>query len=241
MVDPLIYLYNKTGYKKSLIKSFHTGEKYAIIEMNNGWYGVCALTEKCEISEIPEIINLDQYSDRVLYQCYLNAIFNLAYQHLPSSSALDNLPFHQYKNIVMVGMFRPLLKRYHENGIFPVVFDMHVNEPGVTPNEEMPGWLKKSDLVIITATSVTNKTFTGISELLSHRPKCILAGPSTILHPELFLYIPNGILSGMLFSPSQPELINTIKEGFGTQEFKKYGKKVDIYPDLIRNSPVGKK
>jgi hypothetical protein len=129
----------------------------------------------------------------------------------------------------MIGYFKPLLKRYQEWGIKPIVFDHNKNDKALTPMAEQACWLKKADLVIMSATTLANNTFNQIISNINTDATVAFTGPSSILHRDFFKFIPNGIISGMLFEPDNQELIDCIKNGHGTQYFKRFGKKVDLY------------
>jgi uncharacterized protein (DUF4213/DUF364 family) len=101
---------------------------------------------------------------------------------------------------------------------------------------EQAYWLKKADLVIMSATTLANNTFNQIITNINTDATVAFTGPSSILHRDFFKFIPNGIISGMLFEPGNQELIDCIKNGHGTQYFKRFGKKVDLY----HNELVGK-
>lgn len=226
--DPLKHFYKKIGYSASQIKQFIIGEKYAIVELGNGACGVCGKNNEALSANISQQINFDNFHDRLLYNCYVNAKLNCNWLHLSPSSFVETLKVEEYKNIVMIGLFRPLLERYHKKKVYPAVFDMNKNEPGLTPMNKQNELLRNADLVIISATTIANNTFTGIINHCPPQSLKVLTGPSSILHHDMFCFLPNGVISGMVFAPNKQGLIEVIKKGHGTKHFKKFGKKVDL-------------
>lgn len=229
MIDPLEHFLTFEPLLKENIKSYTIGARYCIIELNNGNYGVCGVGIFKLETHIPNKIDLNNFSHRHLYTCYLNAIYNPEHFTKPTSSFVDNINSNEFKIIVMIGLFRPLLKRYQKLGISPIIFDLNKDEVGITPMEEQPYWLKKADLVILTGTTIANNTLKEILYNINSSTRVAMAGPSTLLHPYMFELHENLVLSGMLFEPNNLELVKCINEGYGTQHFKKYGKKVDIF------------
>jgi uncharacterized protein (DUF4213/DUF364 family) len=228
MTEPLSHFYNKIGYSPNEIKQFIIGKKYALVELNNGFCGVCGKNNQQLSAKISTSLNLNKFHDRLLYNCYVNAKTSCLYQQWPKSSFVETVDIEKYKNVVMIGLFRPLLKRYHKKQVYPAVFDMNKNEPGLTPMHKQAEMLQKAGLVIISATTVANQTFMDIINQCSPKAVKVLTGPSAILHPDMFNYIPSGVISGMVFAPNNAPLVASINAGHGTRHFKHFGKKIDI-------------
>ena len=237
-MDPLAYYLETIGYESKKVKQFFIGEKYAIAELNDGYCGVCGHTIDVLQVAVPSALNLNENTHRLLYVCYLNALLNRHCSHLPTSSFVEQLNEYNFKQIVMIGYFKPLLKRYQEWGIKPIIFDHNKDDQTLTPMAEQAYWLKKADLVIMSATTLANNTFNQIISNINSQTKDAFTGPSSILHHDFFRFLPNGIISGMLFEPGNQELIDCIKAGHGTQYFKRFGKKVDLYQsELVGKEP----
>jgi len=230
-MDILHHFASITPFELDKIRNYIVGDKYALIELIDGNYGVCGVGKETVTDEIPERIDLKIISHRILYICYLNALFNCKYNQNPTSSFVENISPEQFPAIVMIGLFKPVLKKYNELGIKPIVFDIIKDSDILTPLNQQEKYLKNADLVIITGTTIANNSFSEIISKVSLKAKIVILGPSTLLHPDIFVFIPNAILSGMVFKPNQPELKLSIKEGRGTRYFKRFGKKVDIYPN----------
>ncbi len=226
--EPLSFFYNKFGYHAELIKRFGVGEKYSIIELTDGNCGVCGLNKPNTKSEIPTNIDLNNYSHRTLYTCYLNALLNNKQKHLSISSFPEQIENGKYHNIVMIGLFRPLLKRFQTKNITPVIFDINKNENCITPIHKINKELAKADLVILSATTIVNNTFTEIIANTNKKALINIAEPTTIMHSYMENWINKGVISGMVFSEELNGLFETIMDGHGTQQFKIYGKKVDF-------------
>lgn len=228
-MDPLEYYLKTIGYESQRVNQFFIGEKYALAELTDGYCGVCGHTTNDLQATVPPELNLSNNKHRLLYVCYLNALLNRHCSHLPTSSFVDQLNDYDFKQVVMIGYFKPLLNRYQERGIKPIVFDHNKTDVALTPMAEQKYWLNKADLVIMSATTLANNTFNQIVSQVKPATTLAFTGPSSILHYDFFKFLPNGIISGMLFEPGNQELIQCIKEGHGTQYFKRFGKKVDLY------------
>ncbi len=225
--EPLSYFYNKIGYKIDLIKRFAVGEKYSVIELKDGNYGVCGLNEPDTNSEIPIKLDLNNYSHRTLYTCYLNALFNHRQKQLNKSSFPEQIQSGKYNTIVMIGLFRTFLNRFEAKNVSPIVFDINKTEDCITPIHKRNKILLKADLVILSATTIVNNTFTDIIKNTNKEAVINIAGPTSIMHSDMYNWFKNGVISGMVFPEKSDDLYDCIKKGHDTQYFKKYGKKVD--------------
>ncbi len=94
-------------------------------------------------------------------------------------------------------------------------------QPGDHSEEKGKELIPQSDIVVITSTTLINKTLTGILDLCSKESVKMLLGPSTPLCPVLFDY---GIdmLSGSVVTESDI-VLRSVSEGASFMQLKKNG------------------
>jgi len=110
-------------------------------------------------------------------------------------------------------------------------------EPGDHPEEKGNELIPLSDIVVITSTTLINKTLPGILKLCKKESVKMLLGPSTPLSPVLFEY---GIdmLAGSVVT-DKDVVLRSVSEGASFQQLKKNGgvRFVNIikdYDDIFR-------
>jgi uncharacterized protein (DUF4213/DUF364 family) len=88
--------------------------------------------------------------------------------------------------------------------------------------------IKKADAIILSATTVANGTF---MDIVTHsRENCdiFLLGPSSIMSRDMFEYKNLKKIFGSIFKSDDENVLNVIRNGFGTKKFIKYGRKVSL-------------
>jgi len=123
------------------------------------------------------------------------------------------------KNISIVGHF-PVLERVREVAKNLWIIEKHPR-PGDIPEEAGKECLPKSDIVVISGTTLINHTLEGILSLCNPKSVRMLLGPSTPMIPMLFDYGID-ILSGSRVTDKQTAL-KYISEGANFVRLKKTG------------------
>lgn len=92
------------------------------------------------------------------------------------------------KNVSIIGNF-PWVKKLRERKIFNNlwVFELRPKDPEDLPSELIPQYLPKSDIVLLSGTTIINHTFMDIRQHF-HKSYNIMLGPSTPLSTILFNY-----------------------------------------------------
>ncbi len=229
MEEPLKKLYNKFGVNINNIKEVICGDKYTVVLLKNGNIGVCAnLNNKININiddiQIPDFNNFEH---RIVLNAYFNAELNYLNNYNHNVDIFDGIDFKKYNKLVMIGYFKPLLKKFKKNDINVSIFDMFDRDDVLTPMEEQIDYVKKADAIILTSTSIFNNTFLNIVNN-SNNCEIFLLGPSSIMHPEILKYKNVKTVFGSVFEKNDSRVIDIIKEGFGTQYFLPYGGKVSL-------------
>ena len=145
---------------------------------------------------------------------------------MEAGDILESLDIHRGDTICMVGCFLPILAALENRQVSVTSVDQ-IPKPGSRPAEEVESLLPNSDIAIITATSIINNTIDHLLELAGSCRQAALLGPSTPLIKEAFSGTPIVSLSGVRVSDCE-RVLQTISEGGGFREFKRYCQKVNL-------------
>jgi uncharacterized protein (DUF4213/DUF364 family) len=228
MKEPLAHFHSIHGFDRSFIRQLVCGEVYLGLMLDNGHIGVCSTMQQKVNLSIHDLDTIDHenISHRMVLTAYYNALFNYSNQYPGSSDIFDEINFRQFNNIVMIGYFQSLLKKFQRENIDITVFDNLAERSWITEPGRQPEYIKNAEAVILTGTSVFNNTFSNIVSWSKPGCEIFVLGPSTILHPDMFLYGNITVLFGALFALYDTTPLKIIKEGKGTRDFLPYMKKV---------------
>jgi len=225
--EPLVFFYNKYGINLIEIDRIITGKKNTAIMLKNGNIGVCAnfgyeiSTNKDEIRK-PDLNNIKH---RVLLNAYYNAKLNYDNVFKERTDILDLIDFIKYNNIVMIGFFIPIVKKLKDNNIPLSIFDLLVNSKELTPLSKKDEFVSKADAIILTSTTIFNKTLIDLINK-SNKADIFMLGPSSIMHSDIFAYKNIKMVFGTVFNKYDNRVLDLIEKGAGTRKFLKLGKKV---------------
>lgn len=230
MGDPLQHYYSILGYEKPLIKRMVAGTKYVGIMLTNGQIGVCSTLNKVVSVEtlMFEKPDLSVSSHRMLYNAYINAHLNYSSDFEDKKDIFQHIDFSEKSKIVMVGYFRPVVKKFLDAGIDLSVFDLIEKDDILLPLDQLNYYLGQAATVILTSTSIANGSFVDILTETSSECEVFLLGPSSILHWEMMNYRNIKKIYGAVFDLNDHRILDIIADGNGTQTFLKYGEKVNI-------------
>lgn len=142
-----------------------------------------------------------------------------------NSKLFKALDIKNGKRVAMVGYFKPLAMLLHK---LDVNFYIHDQFHSIGSKEELYSRIVNwADSLILTSTSIIGGTF---EEIMNYCPKELpvaLLGPSTPLVPEIFRHYNIRYLGGTVPIDIESTL-KVIRQGGGTRDFQKYGKKVFI-------------
>ncbi len=225
MLEPLEYYYGKVGFKKDLIAEIVCGKRYMAVMLKTGEIGVCAtFGEKYEFTDWDfENFSLKNFKHRVLLNAYYNACFNYKNDNYENADLVDFIDFDNYKNIVMIGYFKPIVEKFCQRGIKTHIFDLRDTKVSL-PMSEQKEYLQKCDLAIVTATTVFNKTFSGVCN--NSNGDVFILGPSAFLNDYLFEFNNVKGIMGSVFNKFDSGVLDIIRQDLGTRHFLKLGKKV---------------
>ena len=228
--DPIVFFYQKFGYKPEDIARLSIGTNYVGIMLKNGQIGVAATLK----NPIPENIDaflepkFDVFFHRVVLVAYYNALLNYNNTYDYEADIFQELKFENYKNLVMVGLFETLYANLSNAGISVNVFDADKIDKRTQAMKDQEEIMKQADAAIITSTSIINGSF---KQLLNYVPKTcdvFLLGPSGTLSVELFALANIRFIFGSVFDLYDTQVLDAIEAGAGTKGFLPYLHKVFI-------------
>ncbi len=228
MHEPLAHFYSKFGFDPTSIKQLVCGELYVGVMLDNGNVGVCSTLKKEVDLVIHDLdpVDLANTAHRIVLTAYYNALLNDSNQYSGTSDIFEEINFRQYSKIVMVGYFQSLLNKFQRENLDIAVFDNLVSEPLILDPKKQAEFNRKTDALILTGTSIFNETFQTIVGWTKAGCDVFVLGPSTILHPDLFLYRNINVLFGALFEKNDIRPLQVIEQGKGTRDFLPFMKKV---------------
>lgn len=229
MDEPLQYYFRKFGFNGSAIQRIASGEKYFGLMLKNGNIGVCAtLKNKIVAPGLYSDIkpDLEKTTDRILFTAYLNALLNYETNYKEDKDIFDFINFERYNNLVMVGDFKPLIKKFLNFGMKPAVFDLFSEDEIVLPLQLRTKYIQKADGLILTATSIFNSTFSEILNKVKKNCDVYILGPTSILNNEMKTKWNIKTIFGTVFEKNDDRILDIISMGEGTRHFQPLGKKV---------------
>jgi len=229
--EPLKYYYKKYGFDVSKVKRVVAGEKYLGLMLNDGRIGVCAtLKSSVGIDSVNDesFPVLDNPDHRLIYNAYLNALLNYNSDYNDEKDIFDFVNFENYKKVVMIGDFKPLVNKFQDIGLRVSVFDLFSDSEVVMPIEQRADYLSRADSVILTATTVFNNTFIDMMESVKDGCDVFVLGPTAILDKEMKENWKIKAIFGTVFEINDHRILEIIADDYGTRHFQKFGKKVYI-------------
>lgn len=227
-IEPLRLLFDKYGLDISKIISITTGARYSAVMLKNGNIGVCANFGN-RIEDNPgkySKLDLKNISHRIFLTAYFNALLNYTNDYKKGGDIFDIIDFRKYKDIVMIGLFKPIVRKFEEDKISLSVFDYLKNDSVLVSGSKKSDYLKKSDAVILSSTTIFNDTFEEIIKSLKEQCDIFMLGPSSIMNRKIFDYWDIKIIFGTVFEKNDERILDIIKNGGGTKYFQPYGRKV---------------
>ncbi len=218
-MEPFLDLmYEKYGYDHALVRNFGAGERYLAIELVNGNIGIAGTEGRVFDEDLPVKIDLDNHFHRVLLNAYYNALINYRTETLiEDGDILKVVDFSQYKNIYMIGFFRPVYEKMQERGWEVKVFDPRFPDISL-PMDKEKEYLADADAIIITALTLSKHY--DLIEIMEASPESdkFILGPSSLMAAEMCEYGIKGVF-GVQFKPYDTYVISLAKQGYGTPYF----------------------
>lgn len=228
MQEPLLHFFNNYKYDASQIGRVITGECFTAVELINGKIGICSNTNnKVDLNKINlNSLNQNSIQHRIILNAYYNAIFNYQQEYIIEKDVFDFVDFTQYQNIVMIGYFESTYTKFVNAGLKVSVFDIEKTDHALVSMSKEMDYVKNSDAILMTATTIANKTFFEIVNNTKEGCDIFLTGPSSIMHPDMFKFKNIKSILGSVFDNNDQRVLDSIEKGGCTRDFIKYGKKV---------------
>ena len=144
-----------------------------------------------------------------------------------SGDIMDVLEIKKGDWVGMIGHFAPLVHAIHKKT--PHLFVIE-DKPEYRKNGQFRIFdeiMSNCDIMIITATTLINKTFEDIIIKTKKARRRALLGPSAPLFKDFYTDLGIDIVSGMIVEDTD-KVINIVSQGGGTKFFKKYSRKVNM-------------
>ncbi|MEI6821626.1 MAG: DUF364 domain-containing protein [Bacteroidota bacterium] len=227
--DPLQHLFSINKPDITNVKSITSGALCLAVTLNNNNIGVCAsLNNKFDVDKIaltnPDFAKPDH---RAVLIAYYNAYYNYDHPAKGKNDIMEEVDFTTFNKIVMIGNFRPLIRKFNAEGISLNVFDLENDDAYLIDIKLQKEYILTADALIVTATTLLNNTF---SDIIAHtNDNCLvyILGPSTIVSKELFKFRNISKVFGAVFTDAA-KVISLIERGGSIKDCLSYGKKVSI-------------
>lgn len=222
------------------------GLGYTAVKLSSGKCGVaCVLRYRvdsggCSLlsqagtlsgQEVSQLIPLTCSSNVVEAAVGLAAISALAEEGGENSSQqdlIDLLKITKKDQVGMIGCIEPLVRRIRQRTDKLFVFDEAKSElANITETRVIPAILPRCDVVLLSATTLVNKTFDSLMRRSSQAREICLLGPSTPLFPEFFRSRGITMLAGRQILDAD-KLLQIVSEAGGTRSFGKVTRKINI-------------
>jgi len=181
-----------------------------------------------------DCLNSESLLERTVGLATANALFNtheamsgLSGWTSAKGDLLEVLSLAGDDRVGMVGFFAPLAPVIRERAGELLIFEEQMQRAeGLLPAHRAQELLPECSVVIITATSIINKTFEPLAAAASSCRVKVVLGPSTPLAPFIFQDYGMTHLSGII-AVDQQEILREVSEGGGARDFMKWSKKTN--------------
>lgn len=177
------------------------------------------------VSEVLPYLTSQDVLEAALGLATANALVSERPTGTTEGDVLDALELRETDEVAMIGHFEPLVDVLRQRVGTVRIFERGREAAGFFPSEAAPEWLSRSDVALVTATSLLNGTLDGLLRAAGACRQVALIGPSTPLLPEIFEDTPVTCLSGV--EVTSPEgLLRVVSEGGGMGAFRRLVRKV---------------
>lgn len=246
----VISLEEKAQYKQ--IQDLRIGLCYTAVVLNDGNLGLaytfhpgkehhscCNVLDSGSLKgrKAQDVINFS-LSDNLLESSIgiatINALVNKKIVNVIEGDILEVIKPRKEDTVGMIGFFGPLIDPLNKS-----VKNVHIfeeksvpNQPAVNPPEKIPELLPHCSFIIVSATTLINKTIDMLLPLAQKAREIIIVGASTPLLSHVFSKRGVTMLSGIQAVDNE-RVLQIVNEGGGMRAFKKSIKKVNV---LLENN-----
>jgi uncharacterized protein len=156
----------------------------------------------------------------------INSVTSVSGSEILSGDVLEALEIEKNEAALMIGHFAPVEKQLRS-----ITSNLFVHDDKFDSDNESTDLFvhhaKDSRVVLITSTTLINKTLDDIITKTPNARMRVLLGPSTPMFPGIFMGEGIALLSGMLFK-DRKMVKEIVSQGGGTMHFKNYSQKVNL-------------
>ncbi len=184
----------------------------------------CSLYDELPKTGVPVEEFIDMFdSDDVIFQALGMSAINACLNHgeFEDVDIMDKLDLHSSSVVGMIGDFTPMIEPIRKSVKTLYVFEKQ-DIPDTVPTEKIPQLLPECDLILISATTLLNRTFDSIIQHAKTK-NIFMLGPSTPICPKA---LPEVKIFGATIV--NEGALRTLYHGGGTRNLyrEKTGKKV---------------
>jgi len=140
------------------------------------------------------------------------------YEVIKEKDGFDLLEIKPDESVAMIGAFGPYIRRL--KGMGNPFLIVEKNPQTLRPDEmkyfkpvsEMASALEKSNVLMMTGTSIVNHTIDGILSLIAHNKRTAIIGPTASMVPDAFFIRGVDIMAGVRISDADG-MIKILKQG----------------------------
>jgi len=229
------------------IADIRVGLGYTAVQLTSGKAGVAATLRylvgkgPCTLlQEAGTLVGMSAKQAITLFQSHnvveasiglatLNALIDFTEGlHASDNELIDLLHITRNDTVGMVGDIGPVVNIIRQHTDSCIVFDEGKSgEEGITDTARQSEVLPQCGVIILSATSLLNKTFDHLLSFASGAREICLMGPSTPLVPDIFRARGITLLAGRRITDAS-QLLRIVSEAGGTKCFREVTEKVDI-------------
>ncbi len=144
----------------------------------------------------------------------INAILQQRLEGFSSGNALEQIDFRPGDTVGMIGYFKPVLDRVEGKAKDIYIFERNITDRGILPDWAEDIYLPQCHVVIITGTTLLNKTIDGILEKCQNAREIVVMGPTAALCPKVYNGHGVTLLAGVKVVNAE-RVLNAAGEGGG--------------------------
>ena len=227
--------------KKVSVKDVRIGLSYIGVLLENGKMGISytfrnEAIDCCEVIddagklstksawELAKLSKEPRAIDSGVGVATINAVMNQDIKE--SGDILEHMNIKNNDKIGMVGNFKPVVDNIEKN-VEVNIFEKNPQEEEIFPDWAAYQLLPKQDVVIISGTTLVNKTIDQLIEVSNNARDIVILGPTTTMAPEIFKKHEVTALGGTIIENPQ-KAFKIISQGGGTRTLHKASKKVNL-------------
>ena len=231
------------------IRDIRLGVGYTGVQLSNGSCGVaytfrndlganCGVMENAgRLKDLPAEeaaawamdLNLAKASAGI---AAINALLNEPYTR--SVNAMDMMDIRPEDTVGMIGYFHPVVMRFGEKCKKLHIFERKITSPGLLPDWAENILLPQCDVVIITGTTLINKTIDHVLSLCKNAKEIAIMGPSACMAPNIFKEYGVTLLAGSKVTDAA-KVMEIISQGGGGQDVLDVTQKICVRLEDRRN------